>query len=77
MDLGGNFKSLEEDSLLSLESDVSGPSDESGEVSLGLDITTDSEASGLSLEEGVLLLFSLLGLSNLLGSFRHLYLCMY
>lgn len=72
VNLGRNFKSLEENSFLSLKSNVSGPSDESGEVSLGLDITTNSEGSGLRFEQGVLLLFNLLGLGNLLRSFRHL-----
>lgn len=51
----GDLESLHEDSLLSLDSDVLGPSDESGEVSLGLDVSTDSEVSGALLEEGVLL----------------------
>lgn len=71
VDLRGDFKSLEENSFLSLKSDVSRPSDESGQVSLGLDITTNSEASGLRFEKGVSLLFNLLGLGNSLGSFRH------
>jgi len=51
----GDLESLHEDSLLSLDSDVLGPSDESSEVFLGLDVTTDSEVSGALLEEGVLL----------------------
>jgi len=50
-----DLESLHEDSLLSLDSDVLGPSDESGEISLGLDVTTNSEVSGALLEEGVLL----------------------
>lgn len=52
----GNLKSLEEDSLLSLNPNVFGPSDESGEVSLGLDVASDSEVAGVLLEEGALAL---------------------
>ena len=44
---------MEEDFLLSLEKDIFGPSDESGQISSGLDITTDSEVSGLLFEERV------------------------
>ena len=50
---GRNLESLEEDSLLSLEDNVFGPSDESGQISSGLDVTTDSEVSGLLFEERV------------------------
>jgi len=50
---GRNLESLEEDSLLSLEDDVFGPSDESGQISSGLDITTNSEVSGSLFEERV------------------------
>jgi len=50
---GRNLQSLEEDFLLSLENDIFGPSDESGQISSGLDITTDSEVSGLLFEERV------------------------
>jgi hypothetical protein len=50
---GGHLESHHEDSLLSLDSDVLGPLDESGEVSSGLDVTTDTEASGGLLEESV------------------------
>jgi len=46
-----DLESLHEDSLLSLDSDVLGPLDESGEISLGLDVSTDSEVSGALLEE--------------------------
>jgi len=49
-----DLESLHEDSLLSLDSDVLRPSDESGEVSLGLDVATNSEVLGALLEEGVL-----------------------
>lgn len=44
---------MEKDSLLSLEDDIFWPSDKSGQISSGLDITTNSEASGSLLEEGV------------------------
>jgi len=74
VECGRNLESLEEDSLLSLEKDVFGPTNKSGEVSGGLDITSDSEASGLFLEEGVsLCLGGLGGLSGLLEvlSWRH------
>ena len=46
VDLRRHLESLEEHSFLSLESNVSGPSHESGQISLGLDITTNSEVSG-------------------------------
>jgi len=48
----GDLESLHEDSLLSLDSDVLGPSDESSEVPLGLNVSTDSEVLGALLEEG-------------------------
>ena len=46
------LESHEEDSLLSLDSNVLWPFDESGKVSLWLDITTDSEVSWGLLEKG-------------------------
>jgi hypothetical protein len=49
----GDLESVKKDLLLSLEEDVVGPSDESGEVSLGSDVSSDSEVSGGLLEEGV------------------------
>jgi len=71
VDLRGDLESLEKDSLLSLESDVSWPSDESGEILLGLDISTNSEASGGRFEKRVSLLLNLLGnLGCFLGSLR-------
>ena len=71
VDLRRDLESLEKDSLLSLESDVSWPSDESGEILLGLDISTDSEASGGRFEKRVSLLLNLLGnLGCFLGSLR-------
>jgi len=48
-----DLESLHKDSLLSLDSDVLGPLDESGEISLGLDIASNSEVSGALLEERV------------------------
>jgi len=59
VDLRRNLKSGEEDPLLSLEDDVLGPSDEPGQISLGLDITTNSEVLRLSLKEGIPLLLNL------------------
>jgi len=71
VDLRRNLESLEKDSLLSLESDVSRPSHKSGEILLGLDISTNSEASGGRLEKRVSLLLNLLGdLGGFLGSLR-------
>jgi len=59
VDLRRNLESGEEDPLLSLEDDVLGPSDEPGQISLGLDITTNSEVLRLSLKEGIPLLLNL------------------
>ena len=71
VDLRRDLESLEKDSLLSLESDVSRPSHKSGEILLGLDISTNSEASGSRLEKRVSLLLNLLGdLGGFLGSLR-------
>lgn len=70
----GDFESVKEDLLLSLEENVVGPSDESGEVSLGSDVTSDSEVAGGLLEEGVSLdsLRALGDLSSfLLSAFCH------
>ena len=49
-----HLQSLVEDDLLSLQTDVLGPLDESGQVTLGRDITSDSERLGSLLEKGVL-----------------------
>ena len=54
VDGGRHLQSLHEDSLLSLDSDIFGPLDEASQVSLGLDITTNSEVLGVLLEQGVL-----------------------
>lgn len=58
-----HLQSLVEDDLLSLESDVLGPLDESGQVLLGGDVASDTEGLGSLLEERVLG-----GLGGLLGS---------
>lgn len=64
---GRNLQSLQKNSLLSLESDILGPSDKSGQISLWLDISSNSEVLGGLLEEGVLLdLGSLSSLGSLL-----------
>jgi len=49
-----DLQALHENSLLSLNSDVLGPLDETGEVSLGLDVTSNSEVAGVLLEQGLL-----------------------
>ena len=64
-DCGGNFDSVEQNSFLSLENDVLGPLDESGQISLGLYVVTSSEVARSFLEEGVGLLFNFL--SSLFG----------
>lgn len=48
-----DFKSLEKDSLLSLDGDVLWPFDESGEISLWLNVLTKSESSWGVLEESL------------------------
>ena len=48
-----NLETLLKDGLLPLEDDVLGPSDESGQVALGLDVLADSEILGPLLEERV------------------------
>ena len=71
LELGNNwrdFDSGEQDSLLSLEGNVLRPSDESSEISLGLDVISNSKVSGFGLEKGVSFLVSLLD-SSLLSSF--------
>ena len=49
---GGNLQSLEKDSLLPLDPDVFGPSHESREISLGLDVASDSVVARVFLEKG-------------------------
>jgi len=65
-----DFQSLLENGLLSLKSNVFGPSDESSKVSLRLDILTDSEVLRSLFEERVLL-FNLLLLLDEGGSGCH------
>lgn len=63
---GRDLQSLQKDSLLSLESDILGPSDKSGQISLWLDITSNSEILwGLFKERVPLDLGSLGSLSSL------------
>jgi len=50
----GNFESFHKDSFLSLVEDIFGPSNESGHVSLVLNVTTNSEVSSSSFEQWVL-----------------------
>ena len=52
IDGGGHLQSLHQDSLLSLDSNVARPFDETGEVTFGLDISTKSEILSRFLEEG-------------------------
>ena len=59
VECGGNLESLKKNSLLTLDADVLGPLDEAGEISLGLDVTTDSKVTSILLEERAL---------NLLGA---------
>jgi len=67
----GNLKALHKDGFLSLNADVLGPFDETGEVSLGLNVTTDSEVAGVLNEEGALLV--ILGGSGAHNDFLSLY----
>jgi len=48
-----NLQTGLKDSLLSLQTDILGPSDKSGEISLGLDILADSKVLGSLFEKGV------------------------
>jgi len=59
---------------LSLNADVLGPLDESGEVACGLDVTTNTEVLGALLEEGGASILSLLVADDnlTLGSFLNL-----
>lgn len=52
IDGGGHLQSLHQNSLLPLDSDVLWPFDETGEVSLWLDVTSESEVLCFLLEEG-------------------------
>lgn len=50
VDGGGHLQSLHKNSLLSLNSNVTRPFDEAGEVTLGLDISSKSEIFSILLE---------------------------
>ena len=50
VDGGGNLESLEENSLLALNSDIFWPLDESSEISLGLDVTSNSKITRILCE---------------------------
>ena len=49
----GNLKTGLEDGLLALEPDVLGPFDETAQIPLGLDVSTDAEVTCAFLEERV------------------------
>ena len=51
---GGDLQSLEKNSLLTLNSDVFWPLDESCEVSLWLDVSSNSKVSSILCEQGAL-----------------------
>jgi len=59
IDGGWNLEALEKNALLSLNTDVLGPFDKTGEVADWLDVTTDSEVLGALLEEALSSIFSL------------------
>ena len=74
--MGWDLQSLQEDSLLTLDADVFGPLDEAGEISHGLDVTTDSKVTSILLEQGALNLLSCASTSSnnllALSDFLHL-----
>jgi len=72
VDVGWDLKALEKDALLSLDADILGPLDETGEVANWLDVTTDSEVLRGLLEEALssIFCFGVSRNSNLL-SFRN------
>ena len=77
---GGDLQSLEEDSLLTLDANVFWPLDEASEISLWLNVSTDSKVTSFLLEQGALnLLGSCLGTSAgcdnhlAFSDFLHLY----
>ena len=47
----GHLKTLHKDALLSLDSDVCGPLKEAGQVTGGLNVTTEAEVPGVLLEK--------------------------
>jgi len=52
---GGHLEALVKDDLLALKANIFGPLDEAGQVSLVLNVLTDTEVLGVRLEERVLL----------------------
>ena len=52
----GDLKAAHKDSLLALDADIAGPFDETGEVALGLDVTSNAEVAGVLGEEGGLVI---------------------
>ena len=71
---GWNLESLHENTLLSLNANILWPLDETGQISYGLDVTTNTEVLGGLLEKGCssILLF---GVSN--NDFLSLYSFLY
>ena len=55
----GNLETDAQDLLLALELDILGPLDETGQVTLGLDVLTNTEVTRASLDERVLYIFSI------------------
>src|SRR3989344_3620744 len=51
VDRGRDLQAVEKHTLLPLHADVLGPSDEAGEITLGLDVLTDAEVLGPLLEQ--------------------------
>jgi hypothetical protein len=51
---GRNLQSLKKNSLLTLNANVLRPSDEASEISLWLDVSSDSEVTGILLEQRTL-----------------------
>lgn len=47
-----DLESLKKNSLLTLNSNVFWPSNEASEISLGLDVSTDSKVTSILLEQG-------------------------
>jgi len=56
-----NLESLEENSLLTLDSDILRPFDESSQISLRLDVPSDSKVSGILFEQWTLDFVATLG----------------
>jgi hypothetical protein len=53
---GWHLQSLKKNSLLTLNTNVFGPSDEASEISLWLNVSSDSKVSGILLEQWALIL---------------------